>query len=394
MIIFSVLAKIGTLLLITGVIYLFYLALVGFLSKEKEVEFEGKFNFLILVPAHNEGKSLVDTIVSLKDIHKTGEDKIVVVADNCDDDTAQIARDHGVEVLERNEPTLRGKGYALRWAMDQYNLDDFNAVAIIDADTIVEQNILPVMATSLSSGFGAIQLNNMPYLKDNSPLVSLQYIASLTENYLFYKPRSVLRLPVLLRGTGMAIRSDVLQKHPWDSHSITEDVDYAVNILKEGYKITFSTQSKVSAKSPESFDQAMTQKKRWSSGTFGLIADNFGALIKTGIGTKNYGLVELAFSLFLLSRPTMIYFSTLMIIFTLLGSPPNQNALIGVNIILISLIIIYIFSGALLSKNRMQLLSAIPLIPFYGVWYLLVQIRSLFGFRKSEWVRTERKSDE
>lgn len=394
MAIFIVLAKIGTILLIVGVGYLYFLSAIAIFAREKDYRFTGNYDFLLLVPAHDEGRGLISTIQSLKKVKKTGVLKIVVIADNCDDDTAQVARDQGVETIERKDPSHMGKGYALEWAMNRFNLDDYNAVIIIDADTIVEENMLEVMAGSLSGDAGAIQLNYITPAREGKPLAYLQYIANLTENYLFYRPRNALHLPVLLRGTGMAIRTEILKKHPWDSHSITEDVDYAVNLLRDGYKIGFSTLSTVYARSPESFSQSFTQKTRWFSGTISLIIDNFWSLIKTGIATKNFRLVELAFSLFLLSRPSLIYISALMIVFSVLGPRPIQSELILVNVILICLLVIYILLGTFFSENKKRVLSAIPLMPLYGIWYLFVQLKSLFDFRRSKWTRTERKSDE
>jgi len=394
MILFSIAAIIGTFLLAVGVGYLYFLALVGMSATKKKLSGRSAMNFLILIPAYNESKGIIDTLKSLKRLKKTDRTRIVVVADNCNDDTASIVRDQGVEVLERNDLQRRGKGYALEWAMSQYDLDDFDAVVIIDADTIVEENMLEIMAGLFSDGADAVQLCYLTDARKSRSVAYIQYIASLTENYLYYGPRQKLGLAILLRGTGMAVRSEVLKKYPWDSHSVTEDVDYALKLIRADHRIDFSLSSRVTAGSTESFGQSYSQKKRWISGTVSLILDNFVPLIKEGFAGGNFRLIELAFSLLLLSRPTLIYFAVMMIVISQLGLQTFQDILLIANLSLSAALVVYIFLGIFYCENKIRALLTIPLIPVYGIWYLFVQLGALINFRRAAWVRTKRDTDE
>jgi len=393
MIVFSIIAILGTLVLASGVVYLYFLVGVAILSKREKLSSTKIMKFLILIPAYNESTGIINTIDSLKRMNNQSETEIFVIADNCDDDTAQIAADCGVEVLVRSDPINQGKGYALEWTMNQYNLSEFDAVAVIDADTIVEENMLEVMAGLFSGGADAIQLNYLMTSKKKRGIAYLQYIASLTENYLFYGPRQKLGMAILLRGSGMAIRSSILQEFPWNSHSITEDVDYALKLLRAGKRIDFSALSTVYAGSTESLSQSYAQKKRWASGTFALITENFLQLLKTGLFKRNFISIELAFSLFLMSRPLMIYTALLMIILSLLGDPLCQPPILIANLILSVAVMIYLFLGIYFCEYKGRALLTIPLIPVYGIWYFFVQLRSIFNFKGKNWVRTKRKTD-
>lgn len=394
MVVFGIMAIVGTLLLATGVAYLYVLVGVALLAGKEKLPPTDAIKFLILVPAYNESSGIVRTIESLKALNNSGESRIVVIADNCDDDTAQIAAGCGVKVLERFDPMNRGKGYALEWTMNQYNLLEYDAVAVIDADTTVEENMLEVMTGLFSGGADAIQLNYLMIPQRPKGVAYLQYLASLTENHLYYGPRQKLGMAILLRGSGMAIKSRILQQFPWNSHSITEDVDYSIALLRAGKRIYFSALSTVRAASPESLGQSYSQKKRWTSGTIALVSDNILPLLKTGLIKGEIRSLELAFSLLLISRPSMIYFAFLMVILAMLGPPNYLPTIFTINVILSAAVILYLFLGIYYCEDKVQALKTIPLIPVYGIWYLFVQLRSLLGIQKREWIRTKRDTDE
>lgn len=370
--------------------YLVLLAAIGILFRQEQPVARNPYKFLILIPAHNEGDGILPTIESLHKLDDRHEAKVVLIADNCDDNTATIAREAGIEVLERCDPSQRGKGYALQWAMEQFDLNDFNAVAIVDADTIVEPNMLETMAGLLAAGASAVQLNYLFVPVGDKPMSHLQHIASLVENYLFYKPRALMNMAGLLRGAGMAIDAKTLIEHPWDSHSITEDVDFSVKLLRAGHTIEFSTTSSVYSYATTDYDQASTQKSRWASGSFALIVDHFFPLVFAGL-TGKIKLIEFAGSLFLMSRPLLIYIACFLALssWVLLGSAAMPMVLLNLTVAVI--LIIYLMLGTFLALDRVSAIKAWLHLPRYGIWFLWVQLKALFRLRRSDWKRTERK---
>lgn len=374
-----------------AVLYLYGLALMGIFGKKKASLPPVDFDFLILVPAHNEAAVIEATLKSLEHLRPVGNVKIAVIADNCTDTTAAIARHHSVDVWERNNPDERGKGYALNFGLSRYNLNEFNAVAIVDADTIVKPDMLEVMAASLCQGCGAIQVSYEMTAASDTPLAWLQYMASMTENIFFYHGRSVIGLPVLLRGTGMALASDVLKQHPWKSYSITEDVDYAVGLIKAGIKIGFTVNTAVSSPATATYKQSTQQKTRWASGTFSLIIEKTFNLLKAAITQKRPILIELAFSFWLLSRPLLIFICFLLFGVSIAASP-GLNILFSIwSALLIILLILYLAGGIIFLENKKPALKALLHLPFWSVWFFLIQVKALLTGRKSEWVRTDRK---
>ncbi|MCP4580776.1 MAG: glycosyltransferase [candidate division Zixibacteria bacterium] len=373
---------------------MFILAVIGLLGAKEYPETVGKYDFLILIPAHNEEQVIARTLESLKMLEPVGRIEIAVIADNCDDSTAQIARNFNVTVLERSDDINKGKGFALEWAIDQYDLDSFQAVAIVDADTLIESNMLITMAKSLESGAGAVQLYYGFSVEQKTSLSYLQSMANIVENIMFYKPRAILGLPILLRGTGMAIDSRVLRDHPWDSHSITEDVEYAVNLLIDEIKIDFNIDSMVFAAATSSYDQSHSQKLRWASGTFELIKNKMLPLMYKGIKTGRPDLIELGLSFMLLSRPLLIYIAGIaMVLGFFAGSGLNQIFVIW-SLLLVVLLILYLMTGIIFISDKKAALKSLLQIPRYGFWFFLVQIKALLKLGKMGWTRTERKIDE
>lgn len=377
-----------------AVTYLYFLALVGVTRKKQYPEISKNYDFLILVPAHNEEQDIAKTLQSLKKLEPIGKIDITVIADNCTDNTADIVKANNINVLERFDDNQRGKGYALHWAIPQFDLSQYDAVVIVDADTITDQNMLQAMAQSFEFGASAVQIYNSFLILQKTHLSYLQLMANIAENILFYKARSILNLSILLRGTGMAIKSKVLLEHPWDSFSLTEDVDYAVNILKENVKIDFNVNSAVYSGATSSYKQSVTQKIRWASGTAKLIKEKVFGLILLGIKKKNPTLVELGFSFFLLSRPLLIYMTILILLFSLLSISNLQLMFILWCSVLIGLLILYNIFGIFFIKDKFSALKALLFIPFYGMWFLYIQISAIFKSDGLSWNKTERKNNE
>jgi cellulose synthase/poly-beta-1,6-N-acetylglucosamine synthase-like glycosyltransferase len=382
------------ILLSIAALYLWFLAIFGIFGRKQYPDLKGNFDFLILVPAHNEEKVIEETLESLQKLDPVGSAEIVVIADNCTDNTADKARSYNVSVIERHEPNRRGKGYALEYALSKYSMVDFDAVVIIDADTVADQNMLSVMARSLTGGAGAVQVSNEFSIAQETSLAFLQQMANKVENLFFYRGRAVLGLPILLRGTGMAIKTDVLVSHPWSSYSVTEDVDYAVNLIMAGIQIGFTDGCRVLSSATSSYRQSYSQKERWASGTFRLIFEKAIPLIGHGIAKLRFDLLELACSLFILSRPLLIFTAMIIMILALIWGGNYQIHLSVWSAILILMLSGYLLSGILLVPKKSPAFKAVIQAPFFGIWLIILQVRSLFRRDSTAWIRTERRGDE
>ena len=163
-------------------------------------------SLVVLVPAHNESELIGRCIRSLRaQGYPTNRYRVVVIADNCTDSTAAAALEEGAEVMVRTEPEHRGKGRALRWALDILlaSNDVPDAVVVVDADSVVDSEFLAEMAAAFSAGNQSVQADDLLASDRPSPRADLESIAMLLRNRIRFSGRSALGMPASLCGNGM-----------------------------------------------------------------------------------------------------------------------------------------------------------------------------------------------
>jgi GT2 family glycosyltransferase len=229
---------------------------------------EPTHRFLVAVPAHDEEQLLRRTLRSLKgSAYPSTHVRIHVVADNCSDGTAAVARSEGAEVHERHEPDHPGKGPALMWLLRRLwaREEPHDAVVVVDADSVVDANFLRVMDAHLARGEKVIQGHYAAEDPDASWTVGIRYAALAARHYLRPLARTSWGGSAGLHGNGMAFAADVLRSHAWASHQ-TEDIDLEARLLLAGQRVTFAPDARVDAEMPVDMEQAASQHERWERG--------------------------------------------------------------------------------------------------------------------------------
>ena len=182
----------------------------------------------VLVPAHDEAALIARCVQSLQaQTYPSRLYDVIVVADNCSDATASIARSAGADVLVRDEPDARGKGRALRWAFDRVLRRPIppDAVVVVDADSVADPCFLSALVRPFESGASAVQGESL-LAEDGSRAASLRAAAFLLVNRVRPAGRSALGLPCDLTGNGMLLSSELLRAYPWDAFTSAEDLEY------------------------------------------------------------------------------------------------------------------------------------------------------------------------
>ncbi len=249
--------------------YFFVLGLFGLFRDRPVSECEPTKRFALVVPAHNEGLvigHLVDNLVNLDYPQELYD--IFVVADNCTDDTASIARTQGAFVLERTSKDKRGKGYALEWFFQYLEADEdrYDAVVVFDADNLVDTKFLQHINNRMCAGSQIVQ----GYIDAKNPTdtwVTASFAMSFwVSNRMVQLARHNLGLCNYLGGTGMAISLDLLKQIGWGATSLTEDLEFSLKALLLGYRTTFAFEARVYDEKPLTFMQAWHQRTRWARG--------------------------------------------------------------------------------------------------------------------------------
>jgi cellulose synthase/poly-beta-1,6-N-acetylglucosamine synthase-like glycosyltransferase len=349
--------------------------------------------FDIIVPAHDEENGIGATLASLAAIeYPASKFRVVVVADNCSDQTAQRARAAGALVLERNDPTRRGKGYALAHGYERSLADGLaDAVVVIDADTLVSSNLLRAFSVCLSAGELALQAEYGVSNGSASWRTRLMVIAFA----LFHAVRSLgrerLGVSCGLRGNGMCFSTSVLRRVPPSAFSIVEDIEYGIALGLAGVRVCYVHAAKVWGEMPATTPASRTQRERWEFGRWQLARKHAPDLIRNGISRRSLVLLDLALDLMIPPLTWLVALAFIGMLLSLLAvvNFAVPSAVLYPWILAFLGLCIYVVRGLQLSGGGGRAILDLLLVPTYAVWKLSLLL--LPGRRShNEWVRTAR----
>ena len=256
--------------------------------KEKPLLIDKNHRFMAIIPAHNEEAVVGNLIESLKnqDYPKDLYD-IYVIADNCTDNTAKIAREKGAIVYERFDSEKKTKGYALQWFLQQKIKEDapYDAFFVFDADNIVDKGFIKAMNKKLCQGEDVVQGYRDIKNPTDSWVTAGYAIFYWTMHRFYHLARYNLGLSPLLNGTGFMVKFDVIKPNGWDTETLTEDIEFSLKRIIKGRKLGWATDAIVYDEQPVGFRQSWSQRTRWSVGHIQCIQKYTKELAK---GVKEY----------------------------------------------------------------------------------------------------------
>lgn len=251
----------------------------------------------VLVPAHDEGHGLVPTVEDILAQLWPG-DRLVVVADNCSDDTAVQAAKAGAEVIERHEPNRRGKGYALAHGVEHLRSDPPDVVIVIDADCRIASGVISELsANCLQTGrpAQAVYLMKAP---EGAPISTrVAEFAWAVKNRLRPLGLSRLGLPCQLTGSGMAFPFAIIRPADLANGEIVEDMKLGLDLAAAGHPPVFCRTAQVTSWFASTASGREKQRQRWERGHLDLIVGMAPRLLTTAIIKRNWPVIGLALDL-------------------------------------------------------------------------------------------------
>ena len=237
--------------------------------KDKPYIINKNHKFMAIIPAHNEETVVRNLIESLKNqTYDKNLYDIYVIADNCTDNTAKVARDAGAIVLERFDPEHKTKGFALQWFLKQKIKEnaDYDAFFVFDADNIVDKDFIVNMNKKLCQGEDVVQgYRDIKNPTDN--WITAGYaLFYWTMHRLYHLARYNIGLSPLLNGTGFMVKFDVVKPNGWETETLTEDIEFSLKQIIQGRKLGWATDAIVYDEQPTSFKQSWSQRSRWTVG--------------------------------------------------------------------------------------------------------------------------------
>ncbi len=219
----------------------------------------------ILIPAHNESAIIGETLLALNSECRP-RDRVWVVADNCTDATAEVARSHGAQVIERHDLTLRGKGFGLQYAIGQLKSDPRTIFVFLDADCRFAKGALDRLVRAAEDSGRPVQSLYRMTTTDQEQAGVLSRFAVCLKNHVRPRGLSRLRLPCLLTGSGMAIPWSVLQRVNLANDNTADDMQLSCDVTLAGFPPQFCEEAAVAAALPVESNAVQTQRKHWIHG--------------------------------------------------------------------------------------------------------------------------------
>lgn len=375
-------------------IYLLCLALAYLLLRERKPGPVDPLNrFAILIPAHNEELLIGNLCESLMQVdYPKNNFKIFIIVDNCSDQTADICRQYPLLVLERYDPEQGGKGQALAWGLRQVDIDQYDAVFIVDADNIVDPSILRELSRMLNQGEQAIQCYNAVGNRDDSWFTQLLYVTRTIGNLLYHDAKFRLGLSSYLMGNGLCFKSELLQSRGWTAFSAGEDWEYYAQLVEDNIKVGFAAKAKVFHQESRSLNQATSQRLRWSSGRFNIAKTMGLRLFKKGLRDRNWQLLDASFPLIFPNYSLQISLTLVGLALSfLLPSPASKfffvDAFLG---LLVGQFLLFL-AGAFFAGSPWKIFCAVLYAPVFLVWKSVIDVLCFSGlYQGRKWVRTRR----
>lgn len=345
----------------------------------------------VLIPAHNEAAVIGDTLRTLLPQLKAG-DRVLVVADNCSDNTADLARAAGAEVVERTDADRRGKGYALDFGVRTLEASLPEVLVIVDADCQVEAGALDRLAAAAWRNKRPVQALYLMHNPSGAGLkMRVAEFAWLVKNWVRPLGFHRLGLPCQLMGTGMAFPWAMAASMPLANANIVEDMKLGIELALQGTPPLFLPEARVTSEFPSSDTVAKGQRTRWEHGHLSMILSEAPRLIGRALVAGDLRALGLALDLVV---PPLALLALLLV--SMLGVSALAM-LPGVSIMPLCLsataVLVFALSVAVAwaGWGRSVLsFSDLVAVPFYVLGKIPLYLK-FWTRRQKEWVRTDRK---
>ena len=376
------------ILILPVMVFLLQVLAAIFLKKPSAIRLQADTRPIIavLMPAHNESLVISQTIQSIMP-KLDSQDQLLVVADNCSDDTAAIAKNLGATVIERTNLHERGKGYALDYGLQQLKANPPQIVLIIDADCMVENDAINQLASACMAYQRPVQAL---YLMESQPNPSLKAriaaFAWLVKNKVRPLGFKALGLPCQLMGTGMAFLWEDIMKVNLATGHIVEDMKLGADLSRMNKAPLFLPEALVTSVFPPTAEATNTQRTRWEHGHLSMILTEAPRLFFEAIKAQNIQMLGLALDLIVPPLVALLLACAVILIISLVFSIKLASVLS--TILLLALISAVLLAWGFFGRHIISF-KQLCYAPIYALVKIPIYIKFFFN-RQVEWVRSKR----
>ncbi|MEG2669383.1 MAG: glycosyltransferase family 2 protein, partial [Oscillospiraceae bacterium] len=315
--------------------YQFFYIFIGLFKKSEKFTAKKQHKFAVVVSARNESDVISQLIKSIQgQKYPTDLVDIFVIADNCTDNTADVARKAGAIVYERFNKQLVGKGYALDWMfkiIDTEHKDaGYEGYMIFDADNILDPNYIAEMNKLFDNGYKILTSYRNSKNYDSNWISAGYSLWFLREAKFLNNSRMQLKTSCAISGTGFLVSAEIIKNNGgWIHHLLTEDIEFTVDSVIHGERIGYCENAILYDEQPTLFKQSYTQRLRWAKGFYQVFGKYGGKLCK-GALKGNFS----CFDMFMTITPAMLLtllstvINAIAIPFGMIGNLPETSILI------------------------------------------------------------------
>lgn len=348
-------------------------------------------SFAVLIPAHNEQAVIQRTLQILLPTIPAGN-RVVVVADNCSDNTAAIARQCGTIAVERSDTSRRGKGFALDFGINHLAQDPPDVVVFLDADCRVDEHTAALLAAAAQRTGCPVQGLN---LCDPDPRGGvLQAVSGLAFRFKnLVRPLGLTKLVGMthLTGTGMALPWALVNRAQVASSNVVEDMQLGIDLAVSGFRTKFVPDAHVNSPLPQQRAAATTQRTRWEHGHLRTLLTQVPRLVTRALATRKLFLLILALDLAIPPLSLLVmgttFFLLLAAVCWFFGASAVAAVIAGSGVLSIAACVLL---GWVVYCRKQIPLRALLLAPLYAAWKIPLYAAFLWR-RQQQWVRTARE---
>ncbi len=315
------------------VAYQFIYIFVPFLKGGRKLTTKRTYRYAVLIPARNEEKVIPHLISSIKGQTYPSElIDIFVIADNCTDNTAQVARDAGAfRVIERQNKVQIGKGYALDYALnlikEEYPDNDYQGYFVFDADNLLDENYIAEMNKMFSNGYRVLTSYRNTKNYGTGWVSAGGSLWYLRESAYLNEPRTLLGTSCAISGTGFLVHREIIEKFGgWKFFLLTEDIEFSIQQVLDGEKIGYCGKAVLYDEQPVKFSQSWRQRMRWTKGSMQVTQKYFFKIMKGLFTGKGFACFDLAVATMIPMIMTIItgfLYTVMFVLVFALGKNPN-----------------------------------------------------------------------
>jgi cellulose synthase/poly-beta-1,6-N-acetylglucosamine synthase-like glycosyltransferase len=347
----------------------------------------------VVMPAHDEAFTIGETIRALFPQLEDG-DRLLVVADNCSDETASVAAAHGARVIVRTDARLRGKGYALDFGMRHLDLDPPEVVMIVDADCRVGDGAIDLLARSCAASGTAVQAR---YLMLSPPgagtMIRIAEFAFLLKNWVRPLGAGRLGIPCQLLGTGMAFPWAQVRAANLATGHIVEDLKLGLDLAVSGVPPLFCPRATVTSFFPASAEGFKSQRTRWEHGYLGVLLKDAPSVFRKAVTRRDLKLLAMGLDLsvppiaLLTLFTAAVWAGSALLYLEARWLPPFALASAGAG-----LLVIAIFAAWVRFGRNVVSLGTLLMAVGYALWKIPLYVKFIVA-RQIDWVRSKRDGE-